>query len=118
MLTDQGPEYEAHLYFRKARQALLSGSGETNGFDVFGRIAFTGQLLVRYPAPHQHGEEESWVLRERMTEAETAWNAVVLRRIGQSYVDHADALEAWTEQRKADGLLPEQAATPVGGEDT
>lgn len=115
MLNQQGPEYEAQLYFRRAAQAARSGSGGTNGFDVFGGMVFTGQLLARYPAPHQHGEDEGWSLLQRLTEAEIAWNAVVIRRIGQSYVDHADALEAWGEQRKIGGLLPEQAEAPVGG---
>jgi hypothetical protein len=70
------------------------------------------QLQVRYPVPRRRGEERSYKLTNLLTDDEIGWNVARLRKAGgRANCDHADKLEAWNEQRKRNGVLPESGGT-------
>lgn len=71
--------------------------------EVYGAqgVLFSGKLQDRYPIPRHPGEEPLYKKRCDLTADERAWNVEQLRKAARSRQEHADALEAEGQGRRA-----------------
>jgi len=60
---------------------------------------FPETLQERYPKKTHPHEEPVYVLRDEMSDEDVAFNVARMRRGGRALLKHADALEAWDENR-------------------
>ncbi len=82
---------------RRSLAGRYEPDGEEN--DSHQGDMFSGHLQDRYPVPRQKGCEPVYKQRESMTVAELDWNVALLRRSANARLRHADALQAWTDDR-------------------
>lgn len=83
-----------------ARRALAGRYGaDSDDSEVIQGELFSGHLQERYPLPRAGGHEPSYKRRDALTSDEVAWNVGTLRRAADARVAHADALEAWQQNR-------------------
>lgn len=91
--------YEAaHLQLRQiarsiCRRKVEEDSEETEQHELF------PNLQKRYPAVHTADAEPEYVLLEHLTEEDVAFNVRRLRAEADAKLHHADALEAWWQDR-------------------
>lgn len=90
----------AHLQLRQiargvCRHKFEGDDGETEQSDLF------PQLQTRYPAAHSADAEPEYVLLEHLVDDDVSYNVNRLRREGETKLHHADALEAWWQDRRA-----------------
>lgn len=62
--------------------------------DIFGDL-----LQDRYPASRTRDQEPVYVLREHMSSNDVQFNVHRMRAVGGRLLQHADALEAWNQNR-------------------
>lgn len=90
----------AHLQLRQLGRSLCRQRFEEDGewseqHDLF------PNLQKRYPAAHSPDAEPEYVLLEHLTGDDIAFNVQRLRREANAKLFHADALEAWGQNRAA-----------------
>jgi hypothetical protein len=60
---------------------------------------FSGHLQSRYPIPVKTGEQPQYKPREALTQEELDWNISQLRKSAAARLKHADALQAYRDNR-------------------
>lgn len=86
---------------RKALRGRFDEKGDDNAAYRDQGELFSGHLQDRYPLPRKGDEEPNYKLRSELTDDEARWNIRSLRRSADARMAHADALEAWFENRSA-----------------
>ena len=56
---------------------------------------FSGRLQDYYPTPRESGEEPVYKILRALSHDDVQYNVNLLRKTGQSFIDHAIALEAY-----------------------
>lgn len=82
---------------RKALAGRYEPDGEEN--ESHQGEMFSGVLQDRYPVPRERGADPVYKHRESMTVIELDWNVAQLRKSANARLRHADALQAWTDER-------------------
>ena len=96
-------EYGSLEFFKQiAREVLRRAFDPATGEDskALQGDMFSGLLQDRYPQLRGKGDEPQYVQRDAMSDADVQWNLQHLRRSAEARLQHADALEAWWENRK------------------
>ena len=98
--------YTSLEHLKHIARAVLSGryGADSDENDAHQGDLFSGQLQDRYPVPAKRGEEPGYKQREHLSHSEAAWNARQLRKSASARLAHADALDAWNEGRRLDGV--------------
>jgi hypothetical protein len=98
-------EYASLEHFSNMARRFLAKHNDPNADDndVYGAqgVLFSGKLQDRYPVPRKQGEEPLYKKRSQLTAEERAWNVEQLRKAARSRQEHADALEAEAQVKKA-----------------
>lgn len=84
---------------RKALAGRFEADGEEN--EAHQGELFSGHLQDRYPTPRKRGEAPIYKLREHLSVAEADWNVEQLRKSARARVLHANALQAWNDDRNS-----------------
>lgn len=95
-------EYTSLEHLKQMARRALARRYDTEGDENEAHQGemFAGQLQDRYPLPKQAGDEPSYKLRGLMTAEEVAWNVKQLRKSATARLEHADALQAWSDGRQ------------------
>lgn len=99
---------EAHLQYTSlehlkqlSRLALRRYEHEGDNNPSHQADIFSGVLQDRYPIPRPDGADPVYKLRDALTDEEVRWNILHLRKSAAARLEHADALEAWADGRRA-----------------
>jgi hypothetical protein len=94
-----------HLELRQMARAKLRRQFDPTISDDDDEEAdlFPDTLQDRYPRRPKRGRQPEYVLRERMTQADVAYNVERMRRAGSALLRHADALEEWGATHLGEG---------------
>jgi hypothetical protein len=88
----------ANLQLRQMARAICRQRFEDDG-DGAEQHDLWPDLQRRYPAVHSTDAEPEYVLLEHLTEADVVFNVNRLRAEAAAKMRHADALEAWWQDR-------------------
>ncbi len=92
----------AHLQLRQLARALCRKQYEDDAGEPVAQHSLFPGLQARYPIPRQAKDVDTEYLRlEALTCEQAMFNVVRLRDGARGLLKHADALEAWTQQRFA-----------------
>lgn len=90
----------AHLQFRQVARDVLRGRFQPQAEpDEEAQHPLFPMLQRRYPLPHKRGEEPVYKRLEDLSSDEAAFNVARLSREAAGKLKHADALEAWRQQK-------------------
>lgn len=90
----------ALLALRQIARSLLRGKFEPEKQEEAEQHELFPKLQARYPAAHnKNASEPVYVKLECLTDDDISWNVARLRAEAQSKQEHADALEAWAQDR-------------------
>jgi hypothetical protein len=90
-----------HLQLRQIARAACRKLFEGKADEDEPEFAEFKHLQWRYPtARSKDAAEPEYVLRDRLTDEDVAYNITRLRREGRAKLAHADALEAWGRSRQ------------------
>lgn len=103
------PGTEAHIrytsleHLKHMARRVLAGRFDPEGDENEAHQGemFSGDLQDRYPVPRKRDEEPLYKQRDAMTADEVEWNVEQLRKSAKARLRHADALEAWNNERRA-----------------
>jgi len=87
----------AHLQLRQIARGLCGKKCEDDGSAE--QHELWPMLQKRYPAAHHNGDEPVYVLLDHLSEKDVAFNIGRLRKEASAKLQHADALEAWWNDR-------------------
>lgn len=82
---------------RKALAGRYEPDGEQN--ESHQDELFSGHLQDRYPTPRIRDADPLYKHREALTKDELLWNVTQLRKSASARLRHADALQAWADDR-------------------
>ena len=107
----RGRKIEPHIQYtsfehlkQMARKILRRFEPDSDESQSIQGEMFSGHLQDRYPIPHAPDEDPIYRLREALTYEEAKWNCVRLRKSIVARMEHADALQAWNENRGGVGV--------------
>jgi hypothetical protein len=83
------------------RELARSYGAESHETQAIQGDLHTGTLQARYPVPHQRGESPQYVLLDLLTPGQVFWNARQHRKVGRAHLRHADALDAYAQNKGA-----------------
>lgn len=83
---------------RKALARRYEADGDEN--IVHQGDMFSGLLQDAYPLPIRDGADPIYKPRDDLTDAEVEWNIGQLRKSAAARLKHADALQAWADNRR------------------
>lgn len=95
-------QYTSLEHLKAIARRVLSGRYEADSEDNESHQSelFSGQLQDRYPIQVKRGEQPIYKLRYALEPHEVEWNVNILRKSARARLEHADALEAWGDDRK------------------
>lgn len=88
----------AHLQLRQIARSICRNRFEDDGEEAEQSDLFPN-LQRRYPAAHAADTEPEYVLLDHLTDEDVAFNVRRLRAEADAKLHHADALEAWWQDR-------------------
>lgn len=89
----------AHLQLRQLARSLFRHKFEADDDGEVEQHELFPDLQRRYPAAHSTDAEPEYVLLEHLTQEDVAFNVHRLRAEADAKMRHADALEAWWQDR-------------------
>ncbi len=94
-------KYSSLEHIKQVARKALAGryEAESEENEAHQGELFSGHLQDRYPTPRKRGEVPVYKLREHLSVAEAEWNVEQLRKSARARVLHANALQAWNENR-------------------
>lgn len=100
-------QYASLEHFKAMARRFLARQHDPESIESSARAGehgelFSGALQVRYPLPRQRDEEPQYKLLEHLTAEEWRWNLSMLRKTSDGFAQHADAFEAWGQNRFGD----------------
>ena len=92
----------AHLQLRQMARALCRREYGEDAGDIGAQHELFPGLQARYPMAHTAKDADPEYIRlEHLKAEDVAYNVARLRKEARSKLKHADALEAWAQQRFA-----------------
>ncbi|GIK83037.1 MAG: hypothetical protein BroJett024_41420 [Alphaproteobacteria bacterium] len=96
--------YTSLEHLKQMARRVLARNFDTTGEDGDARELqgemFAGQLQDRYPVPRAGAAEPIYKRRDALTRSELEWNIRQLRKSAAARLEHADALQAWADERR------------------
>ncbi len=99
--TDIHVEWASIEHFKALARRMLARQyeHESDENESYQGDMFSGELQDRYPVPRAAGEDPIYKPRAMLTPAELAWNIEQLRKSADARLRHADALQAYHDDR-------------------
>lgn len=94
-------QYASLEHLKQMARKALAGRYEPDGAenDAHQGDMFSGHLQDRYPVPRVKGADPIYKPRDVLSADELAWNVGQLRKAAAARLRHADALQAWADDR-------------------
>lgn len=94
-------KYTSLEHLKQIARRVLSGryDADSEENETHQGELFSGQLQDRYPIQRTKGSEPQYKLRWSLTAEEVKWNLSMLRKSAAARLEHADALQAWEDDR-------------------
>lgn len=94
-------QYTSLEHLKQMARKVLARRYEPDGEDNAAHQGelFSGQLQDRYPIPLKRGDDPVYKSRDQLSPTEVAWNIDQLRKSAAARLRHADALQAWADNR-------------------
>lgn len=95
--------YASLEHFKQITRKTLAGKYQPDsiGSDAYQGDMFSGHLQDRYPVQVPKGADPIYKTRETLTREELDWNINQLRKSAESRLRHAEALQAYRDDRFA-----------------
>jgi hypothetical protein len=93
----------AHSHLKQLARQILRKRFEPEDDTMSAQSELFPDLQQRYPVAHERDTEPEYVLLEYMNDRDVTFNVNRLRSEARAKLRHADALEAWWQNKKGGG---------------